>query len=66
MAKNIQVNQVAEGLLIITKYDDGWVQPEHDEIFIGASYISPFDHERLTNMGWTKHDSNSYHHFISA
>ena len=55
MAEKKTIDEFAEGLAILAKYDDAGfgVQPEHDEVFVNVSRApSPEDQASLLSLGW--------------
>jgi hypothetical protein len=52
-----QAKQIAEGILIMEKYDPGfWISAEHDAIYGLSSNtfeISESDKKKLSELGWS-------------
>ena len=63
------INEVAEGLIILSKYNNSDVCAEHDIIYAGPydpeEKISQEDRERLDELGWhIDSDATTYARFV--
>jgi len=63
------MKKIHAGLTILLKYGDGHICAEHDEIFAGSDKATPEtmskeDLDALEELGWSWHDTDSWHHFV--
>lgn len=63
-----EYREMAEAFTIFAKYDTGWIQGEHDEIFAGPNPkdVSADDRKRLKQLGWSKHDGDGFRYSASG